>query len=175
MLLSAVKAHHLGLIKTDRLRWMPSYPWAKSINLIAASSFTFSVCLTCSVFALAPNREFRCETCSLLLFLSRLHVSPSSGSLSSNWVLLCFDISHEQTESPWSMQRVQFKTRTQGSTKLPTTPRLSLHYTSWSDSSNVLVRPCWHPWHENRDSFVTCFLFWDWLCREKTRLAVSYS
>lgn len=28
----------------------------------------------------------------------------------------------------------------------------------WSDSSDILVRPCWHPRHDDKDSFVTCFV-----------------
>lgn len=155
---------------------MPSYPWAKSINLIADSTFLFSLSLTCS----QRTRNSAARPAASLYFSHDCKFLHQAESLSSNWALLCCDISYEPTESPPHPPKnvkstIQDETRTQSSTKLPTTPRLSLHYTEWSDSGGVLVRPCWRPWHENRDGFVTCFLFCDWLCRKEARMTVAYT
>lgn len=154
---------------------MLSYPWAKNINLIADSSSPVSLCLTCSVLASRTSEHaIQLWTCGFFPFLSGLRVSPSQRipQLSPSSAVLWHFIWADRKKAPKECEEHNSR---QNSTKLPTTPRLSLHFAMWNDSSNVLVRPCWRPCHENRDGFVTLSPCCVWLCWEKARLAVSYS
>lgn len=75
MLLSAIKAHHSGLMQTDRLRWTPSLSQKVWLSLQTFLFFTlFDMFRPCSA---ALEHAIQLRTCLFLPFLRGLLVSPS--------------------------------------------------------------------------------------------------
>lgn len=174
MLLSAIKAHHSGLMHTDRLRWIPSHPWAKSINLSEDSIFLFSLCLTCSVLALTEHAT-QSHTAALFYFSQDCMFLHQDEFLSSRWALLCCDISYEQAERK-PLKNVKSTIQDKNATQTQQTCQQLQGYlfiSRWEMTAAMSLSA--HVGSVGGDSFVNCFLFCDLLCRKEARLAVSYS
>lgn len=133
MPLSAIKAHHSGLMQTDWLIWEPLHFEPKAMYLIADSSFLFSLCLTSSNTQLRAASHCFSQGCVFL---------HQDEFLSSQRALLFCDISYRQAgkKSPERRRKSTIQDKNpEPDSKLPTTPRLSLYLTIWNDSSHVLV------------------------------------
>lgn len=137
---------------------------SQNLNLTADSHSLLSLGLTCSVFALALNKQFSCETCRFRLFLLQLHVIPSGwipSALTELRRVVTFHVSRQKPPKNVKKHNSRQELRAQQSCQL----LQGYLFISRSEVTALLsLSPsCRCPWRENGVTFVTCFLFCDWL------------